>query len=93
MPKVPRGDSPGRHASSHGSDHSGAHVRGTSHHRKHSSNPTDGLTVNEGGSAQPGGLGDGGSAPMPGGLPPGLPGGGQAPGGGGMPGGGAPPGM
>lgn len=85
MPRVRKGDSPSRHSSSHRSDHSGAHVRGTHHHLKHQANATDGLTLNEGGSEQPSGLGDGGMAPMPGGLPPG----GGMGGGGDM--GGAPP--
>lgn len=49
MSKVPSGDHPTRHASSHHSDHSGAHVRGTSHHEKHAHNPHDGLTKAEGG--------------------------------------------
>lgn len=87
MPRVPKGDSHARHSSSHHSDHSGAHVRGTAHHIKHSANPKDGLTPNEGGSASPAGLGDNDADDMmQGGMPPG---GGSA---GGMSGaGGAPP--
>lgn len=72
MPRVPRGDSHGRHASSHGSDHSGAHVRGTHHHAKSISNPKLGLTPNEGGSATPAGPGDNDADDlMEGGMPPG----------------------
>lgn len=39
----PRGDSPGRHPSSHHSDHSGAHVRGTHHHLSNSHHTADGV--------------------------------------------------
>lgn len=85
MPRVPRGDSHTRHSSSHGSDHSGAHVRGTHHHAKSITNPKLGLTPNEGGGVAPSGPGDNDADDMMvGGMPPG----GGAPGGGGM--GGAP---
>lgn len=40
--KPPEGDSPGRHPSSHHSDHSGAHVRGTHHHLSHAHHTNDG---------------------------------------------------
>lgn len=87
MPRVPRGDSHARHSSSHKSDHSGAHVRGTSHHMKHHASPTDGLTPMEGGSATPAGPGDNDADDlMMGGMPPG----GGAPGGMGGAGGAAP---
>lgn len=35
--------------SPHHTDHSGAHVHGTSHHERHAHNPYDGLTAAEGG--------------------------------------------
>lgn len=90
MPRVPRGDSHSRHSSSHGSDHSGAHVRGTHHHTKSISNPKLGLTPNEGGGVAPSGPGDNDADDMMvGGMPPGAPGG--MPPGGGMGGGSAPP--
>lgn len=72
MPRVRKGDSPTRHSSSHGSDHSGAHVRGTHHHAKSISNPKLGLTPNEGGGATPAGPGDNDADDlMMGGMPPG----------------------
>lgn len=40
--KPPRGDSPGRHPSSHHSDSSGAHVRGTHHHLSNAHTTADG---------------------------------------------------
>ena len=76
MAKMRQGDMPYRHSQSHGTDHSGAHARGTHHHKKHSSNPADGLMPGE----MP-------SAPSPGAGPgddPALPGGGTTPGSGGF---------
>jgi len=47
-PKPPAGDSPHRHRSSHHSDSSGAHVRGTHHHLSNAHHTADA----EGGEAE-----------------------------------------